>query len=360
MTAAAAMARLERTVARFDAWFHAEVADRPPVTFLYLWKGGGKEIPAKTHGSRREFSLDAEYHLDCFEAGLDNWAFIGDTMPCFKHELGSDQMAALFGGQLKFNEASSWSEHFLYDIRDVLPMHPNLACDEWQTLRRSLDYSVASSQGRWLTGMNLCDTSADLLVALRGPEQLCYDLCDDPQGVHLAVEHVASFFPMLYDDLRARIAVSALPTSIEGEVRFGRVYRPGCDFLCMVSSEMAAQTFFPALWQQLDWLEHSYFHVDSIGWLKHLDLLLTHPKLGGIQWVYGVNNGPASRWIDVYQRIQTAGKAMEVLPYDVADALEVMRHLRPEGVWFKFFGGVSIEDAEYLTRAVAQRENWAR
>ena len=113
------------------------------------------------------------------------------------------------------------------------------------------------------------------------------------------------------------------------------------------------------MWRQLDWLERSYFHVDSIGWLKHLDTLLTHPKLGGIQWVYGVNNGPASRWIDVYQRIQAAGKAMEILPYDLADAREVMRHLRPEGVWFKFFGGVTIEEAECLTREVARRENWA-
>ena len=45
ITAAAAMARLDRIVARFDAWFHGEVADRPPVTFLYVWKGGGATPP---------------------------------------------------------------------------------------------------------------------------------------------------------------------------------------------------------------------------------------------------------------------------------------------------------------------------
>ena len=48
-----------------------------------------------------------EYHLDCFEAGLDNWAFMGDTVPCFKHEMGADQTAALYGGRLEFNETSS-------------------------------------------------------------------------------------------------------------------------------------------------------------------------------------------------------------------------------------------------------------
>ena len=360
LTAAAAMARLDSIVARFDAWFHAEVADRPPVTFLYVWKGGGQTSPVKTHASRRALMLDAEYHCDCFETEMDDWAYLGDTVPCFKHELGADQTAALFGGRLEFNESSSWAVHCLSDSRDILARQPDMECEEWQTLRRSIEYSVARSRGRWLTGLNLCDGSADVLVALRGPEALCYDLCDDLEGVRLACDHVGSFFPRLYDDLRARSVLSGLPTSFEGEVSYGRVFRPGCDFLCMVSREMAEAAILPALWQQLDWLEHSYFHVDSPGWLKHLDILLAHPKLGGVQWVYGVNNGPASRWIEVYQRIQAAGKAMEILPYDVADAREVMRHLRPEGVWFKFFGGVTIEDAEYLTHEVAQRENWGR
>ena len=106
-------------------------------------------------------------------------------------------------------------------------------------------------------------------------------------------------------------------------------------------------------------LERCYFHLDSAGSLVHLDWLLEQPKIRGIQWVYGENRGPASSWVEVYQKIQKAGRSIESLPVSVADAVETMRHLRPEGVWIKFFG-LPEDDARQMVAEAAKLSNWAR
>jgi len=78
--------------------------------------------------------------------------------------------------------------------------------------------------------------------------------------------------------------------------------------------------------------------------------------LNAIQWVYGAGSGPASRWIDVYKRIQAAGKAIQLLAEDLSDAKAVARHLKPEGVWFCPGGIYSRAEAQAFIRWVAR---WA-
>lgn len=350
----------DRILKRFDAWYRCDVADRPPVTIMHVWKPGGKSVPAKQHAWPRQAALDAEYHVEQFEAALDNWAWIGDTFPTFHASIAADETATLFGGHLEFNGVSSWAVHNLDNIRDVLTRQPNFTDPCWEAIRRGTDASLARSRGRWLTGYPASSYGGDTLVALRGPQNLCLDLMDDPEGVRLAMQHLSQFQAAVYHDLYDRIAARGEPVSVEGEVTFGRASRPGCDFLCMISPQMAREAIYPAIEQEIERLDRCYFHLDSAGALPHLDWLLAQKKLCGIQWVYGANRGPASRWIDVYQRIQAAGKAIELLPESPADALEVMRHLKPQGVWIKFFGGLSEPQARELISQVANRNNWAR
>jgi hypothetical protein len=354
-----AIPEFDRILARFDAWYRADVADRPPVTVLHLWRRGAQAVMPHPPADPAAHWLDAEYRIECFEAQLPCRVFVGESFPVFGTGIAADQVATLFGGEIEFGATSNWAKHNLASIRDVLQCTPDFTHPLWTAIRRATDLSLERSRGRWLTQMTHTAPDADVLVALRGPAQLCLDLVDDPDGVRLAMEHVAGFFPAAYRDIHDRIAGRGMPTTFEGEVTLGRAARLGSDFLSLISPAMAAAAFYPALRRQIDWLERCHFHVDSAGWLPHLDMLLEHPKLCGIQWVYGANRGPAGRWIEVYRRIQAAGKAIELLPVSVQDALDVMRHLKPEGVWIKFFGGVSEEDARHLVAAVARRGNWA-
>ena len=349
----------DRTLERFEAWYRCQVADRPPVTVLHLWRPGAHLDAPTPPADPRQRALDAEYRVAAFEAMLPCRLYVGDSFPAFSGDIASDQDAAPFGGRLEFNETSNWAVPCLENVRDVLDLTLNLDDPCWAAVRQATELSLERSQGRWLTGLPFVAATGDTLVALRGPERLCLDLCDDPEGVRLACEHLSSFFPRLFDDVYAPIAARGLPIPLEGAVCPGRANRIGCDFLALISVAMAEKALYPSIERQIESLDRSYFHLDSFGALKHLDWVLAQPKLAGVQWVYGANRGPAAKWIDVYQRIQAAGKSIELLPESVQDTLDVMAHLKPEGVWIKFFGGLSEDEARGLVRAAAKRSNWA-
>jgi hypothetical protein len=350
---------LEAILRRFDAWYCGEVADRPPVTIMHVWREGAAPLPPKkTHATCREAMLDAEYRVERFALELERRVFIGDTFPCFRSDLAADETAVLFGGELEFNENSSWAVHNMDNPRDILDRTPDWGNPCWQAIRRMTDLSVEASGGRWITAINVHDYAADTIVALCGPENLCYAVMDDPEGVRLACDHVAHYYPQIFDDIFGRIQAGGLPTGFEGELSWGKANRLGCDFLCMVSPEMAERCVYPALEAEMAFLDRCYFHLDSEGALPHLDWLLSRPKVRGIQWVYGANRGPASKWLPVYRKIQAAGRAIELMPISLEDALDTMRHLRPEGVWIKMWA-LPEDQARALVAAVAKHSNWA-
>jgi histidinol dehydrogenase len=115
----------------------------------------------------------------------------------------------------------------------------------------------------------------------------------------------------------------------------GRAYIPSCDFWCMVSPDTARDLILPDILAEMQPMERSIFHLDGPQALRHLDLLLGIPSLKAVQWVFGAGNGPAGRWIDVYRKIIAAGKGVQVLADDAADALAVLRAVGPEGVWLQ-------------------------
>ncbi|MEI8197048.1 MAG: hypothetical protein WCI73_14205, partial [Phycisphaerae bacterium] len=94
---------LDPILKRFDAWFHCDVADRPPVTFPPRWRALTRSLPHKSYASPLERALDAEFRLELFAATLPFLDYLADTIPTFTPEIGIGQTALLFGGQIAMN-----------------------------------------------------------------------------------------------------------------------------------------------------------------------------------------------------------------------------------------------------------------
>lgn len=101
----------------------------------------------------------------------------------------------------------------------------------------------------------------------------------------------------------------------------------------MVGDAIAREMVLPDIVTEMRVCERNLFHLDGTTALRHLDLLLSLPRLDAVQWVYGEGHGPASRWIDVYRRIVNAGKSVQVIATDAQDALQVLRAIGPQRVW---------------------------
>lgn len=349
---------LEPTIERFQAWWANALADRPPVTFMWVGKDGA--APPNLPYDHERFLVDGALRLELFEQSLHLRTFPGDSFPMFSAGITADHNGTVFGLQLGSSKASVWAIHFAESIEEVQHIKASLDNPYWKSIQNATDLSLERGRDRWIT--TLCchgGMNADIYVALRGPENACMDLVDDPEGVRNAILHLSQAYPLVYNDIQSRISAAGQPISSEGELSRKRTARIGCDFLCMISPEMAAESVYPAIELELDGLDEAYFHLDSQGSLNHLDFILDQPKIKAVQWVYGVNRGPASQWIEVYQRIQNAGKALEILPTSVHDAMELMQFLNPQGTWFKFLDPLPHQEAEAFVKASGIRRNWA-
>jgi hypothetical protein len=92
--------------------------------------------------------------------------------------------------------------------------------------------------------------------------------------------------------------------------------------------------------------------LDGPNALQHLDALLSIEKLGGIQFVCGFGHEPAAGWMDVFKRIQGAGKNIHV-SIDSGQLRAFMDALRPEGVMLSLWAG-SEDEALAIIQRVAR------
>jgi hypothetical protein len=108
-------------------------------------------------------------------------------------------------------------------------------------------------------------------------------------------------------------------------------YVTSCDFSCLISAEDFEGYVIPGLQKELDLIPASMYHLDGPGALRHLDRLLELPNLNCVQWVPGSGAAPAREWIDVYKKIQKAGKNVQAYcePLDIKPLCE---NLEPEGL----------------------------
>lgn len=348
-----------QTARRFEAWWHGEVIDRPPVT-LSVKSQRTYRGPVSRHATLRERWLDVEFIVDSAIAAMEVTTYLGDALPVFWPNIGPEITATLYGCELEFGETTAWSSPIIHkpdDWQRIANAQPDFTNRYWQTLEAMTKLAIDRCAGRYLVGMTDLHGAYDILAALREPMVLCTDLFDCPELVDRAARNVAHGFAAAF----ARnwsLVNSAGMGSIYWTPCYhaGPAYIPSCDFWCMVSPAMARDLVYPTLVTEMTGLKRSIFHLDGPQALPHLDLTLSLPGLNALQWVFGAGHGPAARWLDVYRHARAAGKSLQVTATDANDALTVLRELGPAGLWFTIdqpFG--STGEAEAFLRKVARR-----
>jgi hypothetical protein len=346
----------ETALSRIEAWWHRQLIDRPPVT-LAVRPERPVHRPPLPSNDPRECWLDIRYAVECAAAAVEAGTYLAENFPRYDPCDNPEVAGTVFGARLVFTPSGHYAQPAAPSCGDVLALRPNLNSLYWNIVRGRTHLSLELGRGRWMTCVANMAAGADLLAALRGPQPLCMDLADNPAAVRAACDHLASFFPMMFEDAWAPIRQAGQPCAAWTPLlHTGPAYPVACDFLSMVSPRMAAETILPSLERQTAMLERSLFHLDGPRSIFHLDALLALPRLDAVQWDYGPGNGPAARWVDVYKKIQAAGKAVQLLCEDLDDARAVAAHLRPEGVWFCPAGTYARGEAEAF---IAWTARWA-
>jgi hypothetical protein len=322
--------------ARYEAWWHGSRLDRPPVT-LSVESRHSLRTPRSTHATLRERWLDVEFQVESALAGLETNPCLGDSVPSYLPNVGPDLTSTLFGAELIFGETTSWCQHTVPEAADwerFIATPPNFNNPYWTAIDAMITRAAERFAGRYYIAVPDLHGSFDMLAGLRGPENVCLDLLDDPELVRRASQHATRAYVEAYRRFYQRLTALGQPsTTWCSYLHTGPAYVPSCDFWCLVSREIAEDLIRPTIEQEIAPLERTIFHLDGPQALHHLDLVLRLPRLNAVQWVYGEGHGPAANWLGVYRRIRRAGKAVQVLATNAADALTVLRELGPDGLW---------------------------
>lgn len=319
---------------RWRQWWKKENEDRPLISVVAP-KRGMKPYPDPYKGTLEEKWRDIEYIVKRETYYYENTYYGGESFPMFNPNLGPDIYGAILGDcDIQFAENTSWSKHF---AEEELSERAPFVFDEnnrwWKKIKQMTEYASEQAAGKFLVGVTDIHSGLDALTSLYGPEAICMALYDMPEKIGELLrssEEVASrVFAELFRITRQRQ---------DGSMNWSQIWDPdgnyyitSCDFACLISADNFEEFIAPTVEREVAELDHSVFHLDGVGALRHLDRLLSIEKLDGVQWVYGDGQPTARAWKDVLQKIQKAGKNVQVnvMPDEIE---EVCSFLKPEGV----------------------------
>ena len=269
--------------------------------------------------AEEELWTDPEYVIAATEDRLANTIYLGDALPVHCPWLGPDQFAGWLGADLVLaprTHNTSWAAPFLDEWQDrrVFNISPD---NQWWKLyleitRRSAD----AGRDKWITGYPDLHAGVDALSAIRGFERFNMDLIERPELVLDALQQMTRLWKEVVDTVAGIIEPGGQGASNWtmgwSDKRFLCVGH--YDFTCMISPRMFDQFCREDLAECCRHVDHSIYHLDGPGAIRHLPSILSEPALTCVQWIPGAGSAPMSHWIPLLKEIQASGKSVQIWP----------------------------------------------
>ena len=342
---------------RYEAWWACEVLDRP-LTSITFPKPASERVPLpeKAHATLRDRWMDTAYTVERTVAALSNRVYAADALPVAISNLGPEVFSAFYGCPLVFGESTSWSEPILesWEPEAVADLQLDRSNVYFRKILELTDALLDAGRGRFIVGYTDLHPGGDAIAAFRDPELLCIDMIEHPDAIKALVERITDDFLEVYDLYHAKLSSAGMPsTTWLPATCEGKYHVPSNDFSCMISETMFEEVFIPGIIRECRHMDRNIYHLDGPQALRFLDRLLAIPEIHAIQWVPGAGQNDWKRWIDVYRRVQAAGKAF-CLAVPVGDLDRLFEVLRPEGAWVTVTGVSDRDEADGVMRRMAR------
>ena len=295
------------------AWWEGDL-DRP-----LIWLAAsepGLNGPAHRFLSNYPPEMPADQVLDLYQSVLAATHFYGDAFPALWVNFGPGMLAGFLGADVHSVSEPSETVWFTpshqIEIQDLeLAYDPDNAW--WKRVKDFTQAIVQRWHGQLAVGHTDLGGNLDVLASFRTTEGLLFDVVDRPEQVDRLVRRITALWLRYYDELDAIIRPTCRGTTCWTPIwSTGKTYMMQCDFAYMISSAMFERFVIPDLSACCEHLDHGFYHLDGKGQIAHLDLLLSIPRLRGIQWIPGDGQPPPSQWLPLLKRIRDGGKLCQV------------------------------------------------
>lgn len=355
----------QETKERFAAWWEVDKLDRPLMRVVARRDQPLEELePVDESKQPAELYLDVESAIKRFRNYCRSHAFLADAFPAMDLNLGAGSMALYLGSEPTFHWDTVWFEECIEDYDQWGPLHYDPDNHWWKKHR----YLIA--RGQELAGkdflINIPDIveGLDILSAMRGPQNLCLDLIDNPDQVSKYVEQLDDLYFSFYDPMYELVKDATGGSSFTAFDIWGpgKTAKVQCDFAALISPEHFREWAQPSLRQQCQKLGYSLYHLDGPDAIRHLDALMEIEELNALQWTAGAGqpDGGHERWYPIYDRVKDAGKSLWVEIHDgglddwVTTADRLVKRYGVDGLYL-LFPDMEAREAEKLMLTAQRR-----
>lgn len=345
----------EQAKQRHTAFWNGEIVDRCCLNV----QAGDPALPGlmeqfweKNNRDVQRVRTEPELQIQLNRLIMEHTYYGADAFPLASLDLGASGHAGFFKGAK-------------YQIGDTVWFFPSLTDpeklerdDNSYLYRKTLEMARAlaeDSQGDYFVSMPDTAGNVDALAHLMGTQDLIFSYMEDPEGIQNALEKIQ----VAYSDILKKVYDIVSPVNQGGScVGWLKTWAPGfhaqmqCDLSVMISNPMFREIALPELQAQTELLDYPLYHFDGQEQIRHLDTLLSLPKLRAIQWTSVVGQPPCTDFLPQLQKIQAAGKnlLLHVEPDQIPTVLE---NLSSRGLYLITWAD-SKEEADAIEKDVAR------
>ncbi len=327
-----------RIARRFEAWWSQQLLDRP------IFMASYNTNPARPITRRLELLENPAAWLEAKHADVAQTRYVGDAIPYIRTDFGPVLLGPMLGGNLEFGSDTAWTHAFINDDWSNAPDWILRDDNRWWMLLRELTELVAAdAPGNYVICTPDLGGSADVLLNLRGSENLCLDIMIQPELIR---GHVDAIYPAWHEAFTGlyRRAMNAGAGLFHWLCLWSnRPYVvPACDFSYLISPESFNTVCLPDIARQAETVGRAVFHLDGSGATRHLDALLEIPEIKAIQYTPGEGTPSALPWVEMFKKIQARGRSLLIFA-PASEAIQLCECLRPEGLAFQITGSAGPE-----------------
>lgn len=364
------VANWEETKARFTAWWQGKNIDRPLLKVVARREQPLEELEPSW---KAKTFVDKHLEVERKVVNMRNYCrtrrFFAEAFPSLDLNIGAGSFAVYLGLEPIFDQNTVWFPECIDDWDTWGEFRFNPDNFWWQRHYQSIKQAVELARGDFLVNIPDIIENLDILAAMRGAQNLCFDLIDQPDVVKARLEQLDAlyfeYYDRLYDLVKTEEGGSSYTTfSIWGP---GKTAKIQCDFSAMISPAHFREFVLPSLRKQCRSLDYSLYHLDGPDAVKHVPALMEIEELNALQWTPGAGqpDGGSPQWFPLYDQVIAAGKSLWIIFSGkqggfadwVSAADRIVQRYGPEKLYF-LFPEMSEQEAETLM-AKAERD-WVR
>jgi len=299
---------------RFDAWWRNDLSESP---LIYLVTDKDSEPsepprPTKNPASIEERYTDAENICAGYYNYFRKAEFLGDAFPHLGLNFGPGSLALYLGSQPVFRPDTVWFSQCVEDWA-AYPLKYDENNKWWKLHYDIIKRAVELSGGEYYIDMPDLVENLDIISAMRGPENTCYDIMDYPEIIKRRLNELDDLYFKYYDKIYDITKDSNGDNSYTAFniIGTGRTAKIQCDFNAMMSPAQFKEFVVPSLEKQCAKLDNTIFHLDGKDTIRHLPALMEIKNLKGLQWTPGAGqpDGVNEKWYPIYDAVHEAGKS---------------------------------------------------